>query len=260
MDRFRRISDLGIITVLIISLGFIVSNSMSHKQHLQVRNEVYSIERERIEGIQAAYNVTINYPQFDSTDEADMDMDRVNALIKDAAFSVYGKTSADAVAVLEEEMRDSHSYDGSLIDYDILQLEKDYISMVFSILYCVGGPSYMHQYPVTIDIKKGEYIYFNDSADLNGVLKALRSGNFEVYAGTYSEFTDEDAHGQDAISCFAETFEKQISKSITEGSFDRFSSQNIGIDEQYIYIYFPMEEGISFHGYYILCVPRNLLD
>lgn len=251
---------LGIIIVLIISLVFIVSNSTRNKRDLQVRNDVYSIEREKIEGVQEAYNVTINYPQFDSTDKADIDIDRVNALIKDAAFSMYGKTSVDAIVVLEEELQDSHSFEGSLIDYDILQLEKDYISMVFTIDYCVGGPSYMHQYPVTIDIKKGEYIYFNDSVDLNEVLKVLRSGSFEVYAGTYSEFTDEDAHGQDAISRFAETFEEQISKSIMKGSFDRFSSQNIGIDEQYIYIFFPLEEGISFHGYYILCVPRNLLD
>lgn len=96
--------------------------------------------------------------------------------------------------------------------------------------------------------------------DINEVLKVLRSGNFEVYAGTYSEFTDEDAHGQDAISCFTETFEEQISKSFTEGSFDCFSSQNIGMDQQYIYFFPPLEEGISFHGYYILCVPRNILD
>lgn len=258
--RYIKKIFLGTIIALIISLVFIVSNSTSHKQYLQLRNDVYSIEREKIEGVQEAYNVTINYPQFDSTDEEDIDIDRVNALIKDAAFSMYGKTSMDAIVVMEEEMRDSHSFEGSLIDYDILQLERDYISMVFTIDYCVGGPSYMHQYPVTIDVKKGEYIYFNDSLDINEVLKVLNSGNFEVYAGTYSEFTDEDAHGQDAISCFIETFEEQISKKITEGSFDCFSSQNIGIDQQYIYIFFPLEEGISFHGYYILCVPRNLLD
>lgn len=258
--RYKRKIFLGIIIVLIISSVFIVLAVTRHKQDLQVRNDVYSVEREKIEGVWEAYNVTINYPQFDSTDEADIDIDRVNALIKDAAFSMYGKTSADAITVLEEELRDSHSYEESFIDYDILQLEQDYISMVFTIDYCVGGPSYMQQYPVTIDIKKGEYIYFNDLEDFNEVLNVLRSGNFEVYAGTYSEFTDEDAHGQEAIRCFTETFEEQISKSVMEGSFDCFSSQNIGIDEQHIYIFFPLEEGISFHGYYILCVPRNLLD
>lgn len=150
---------LGIIIVLIISLVFIVSNSTRHKQDLQIRNDVYTIEREKIEGVQEAYNVTINYPQFDSTDEADIDIDRVNALIKDTAFSMYGKTSVDAIVVMEEEMRDSHSFEGSLIDYDILQLEKDYISMVFTIDYCVGGPSYMHQYPVTIDKKRRIHLF-----------------------------------------------------------------------------------------------------
>ena len=124
----------------------------------------------------------------------------------------------------------------------------------------MGGPSYHHQYLVTIDIENGEYIYFNDFVDIDAVLEVLKSGNFEVYAGTYSEFSDEDAHDPDVVSCFMETFQEQIRTSTTEGNFDRFSSRNIGLDQEYLYIYFPFEEGPSFHGYYILCVPRNLLD
>ena len=193
-----------------------------NNQTLQVKNEVYTLERERNEA--NIYNVTINYPQ------------------------------------LEEEVQDAHAYAGDVINYDILQLDNDYISLVFSIDSCVGGPSYTHQYPVTIDIEKGEYIYFSDFADIDVVQQMLQSGNFEVYAGTYSEFSDEDAHDSDVINLFAKTFRKQVSAGTTGEGFDRFSSQNIGLDQQYLYIYFPFENGISFHGYYILGIPRNQLD
>ena len=110
----------------------------------------------------------------------------------------------------------------------------------------------MHQYPVTIDIEKGQYIYFSDFADINEVLQALQTGNFEVYAGTYSEFSSEDAHAPDVIKQFSETFQEQVSASTT--------GQNIGLDQQYLYIYFPFEKGISFQGYYILGIPKNKLE
>lgn len=163
------------------------------------------------------------------------------------------------------------SYKESIVDHsDILLDERyaeaweykdnDYISLVFSIDSCVGGPSYMHQYPVTIDIEKGQYIYFSDFADINEVLQALQTGNFEVYAGTYSEFSSEDAHAPDVIKQFSETFQEQVSASTTGEGFDRFSSQNIGLDQQYLYIYFLFEKGISFQGYYILGIPKNKLE
>ena len=171
---------------------------------------------------------------------------------------MYGETSAEAITRLEGEVQDLNAYAGTEIDYDVLQLENDYISLAFSIDSCVGGPSYMHQYLVTINMEKGEYIYFSDLADLDEVQEVLQMGDFEVYAGTYFEFNEEDAHDPDVIHCFVETFKEQIRVSTTEGSFDRFSSQNIGLDKQYLYIYFPFEEGVSFHGYYILSVPRNL--
>ena len=104
------------------------------------------------------------------------------------------------------------------------------------------------------------YIYFSDFADINEVLQALQTGNFEVYAGTYSEFSSEDAHAPDVIKQFSETFQEQVSASTTGEGFDRFSSQNIGLDQQYLYIYFPFEKGISFQGYYILGIPKNKLE
>lgn len=259
--RYRKKYCLGIIFALIVilSLFYTVLNSMEKKQNLQIRNEVYSLKREKTENLQATYNVMVNFPQLEDAGDLDVDINKVNLLIKDAAFSMYGETSAEAITRLEEELQDSNAFEGTVIDYDVLQLENDYISLAFSIDSCVGGPSYMHQYLVTINIEKGEYIYFSDLADLDEVQEVLQRGDFEVYAGTYSEFSDEDAHNPDVINCFVETFKEQISANTTEGSFDRFSSQNIGLDQRYLYIYFPFEEGYSFHGYYILCIPLNLL-
>ena len=241
-------------------IGTETLNSMEKNQNLHIRNEVYSLYRERTENLQAPYYVMVNFPQLEDAGDLDVDINKVNLLIKDAAFSMYGETSAEAITRLEEEVRDLNAFEGTEIDYDVLQLENDYISLAFSINSCVWGPSYMHQYLVTINMEKGEYIYFSDLADLDEVQEVLQMGDFEVYAGTYFEFNEEDAHDPDVIHCFVETFKEQIRVSTTEGSFDRFSSQNIGLDKQYLYIYFSFEEGVSFHGYYILSVPRNLLD
>lgn len=257
---YRKEVFCGIVGILLISLivFYTVLNSMENKRTLQVKNDVYSLGRERNET--NIYNITINYPQLEDGIGLNIDINKVNSLLKDAAFSVYAKTYVKAVAQLEEEVQDAHAYAGDVIDYDLLWLDNDYISLVFSIDSCVGGPSYMHQYPVTIDIEKGQYIYFSDFADINEVLQALQTGNFEVYAGTYSEFSSEDAHAPDVIKQFSETFQEQVSASTTGEGFDRFSSQNIGLDQQYLYIYFPFEKGISFQGYYILGIPKNKLE
>lgn len=234
---------------------------MEKEQNLHIRNEGYSLYRERNERNESnIYSVTVNFPQLEDAGDSDMDINKVNLLIKDAAFSLYGETSEEAITRLKGEVKDLNAYAGAVIDYVILQLENDYISLAFTIDSCVGGPSYMHQYLVTINMEKGEYIYFSDLADLDKVQEVLQMGDFKVYAGTYSLFNEEDAHDPDVIHGFVETFKEQIRVSTTEGSFDRFSSQNIGLDKQYLYIYFPSEDRMSFHGYYILSVPRNLFD
>lgn len=164
---YRKEVFCGIVGILLISLivFYTVLNSMENKRTLQVKNDVYSLGRERNET--NIYNITINYPQLEDGIGLNIDINKVNSLLKDAAFSVYAKTYVKAVAQLEEEVQDAHAYAGDVIDYDLLWLDNDYISLVFSIDSCVGGPSYMHQYPVTIDIEKGQYIYFSDFADIN---------------------------------------------------------------------------------------------
>lgn len=44
---------------------------------------------------------------------------------------MYAKTYVKAVAQLEEEVQDAHAYAGDVIDYDLLWLDNDYISLVF---------------------------------------------------------------------------------------------------------------------------------
>ena len=65
----------------------------------------------------------------------------------------------------------------------------------------------------------------------------------------------------DVIKQFSETFQEQVSASTTGEGFDRFSSQNIGLDQQYlIYLFSLLEKGISFQGYYSLGIPKNKLE
>ena len=77
---------------------------MENKRTLQVKNDVYSLGRERNET--NIYNITINYPQLEDGIGLNIDINKVNSLLKDAAFSVYAKTYVKAVAQLEEEERE----------------------------------------------------------------------------------------------------------------------------------------------------------
>ena len=88
------------------------------------------------------------------------------------------------------------------------------------------------------------------------MLKVLQLGNFEVYAGTYFEF-DDDAHEPEIIDQFIKTFKEQVSVGIPEATFDRFSSQNIGLDKDFLYIYFPAKRIWSLHDNYILRIQRK---
>ena len=71
-----------------------------NNQTLQVKNEVYTLERERNEA--NIYNVTINYPQLEGSLGPNKDINKANSLLKDAAFSMYAKTYVEAAAQLEE--------------------------------------------------------------------------------------------------------------------------------------------------------------
>lgn len=201
--------------------------------------ETYSLERS--EGL--VFQVNIDFPQLKNTINGNTE--KANELLKDAAFSIQGKTADAAIALLEEEIQNPDCFDTIDVDYEILRLDENCISVVYEIYSYTGGASpHTHHYMTTIDIGKGEYIELRDFTSVEQLTETLRTGNFEVYTGTYSEFRDEDAHEQEAIGGFIES---------TESGFDRFSSQNIGLDEKNIYVSFPY--AISLHGYFILGVP-----
>ena len=224
-----------------------LEQSEGNEQTLQVSNEMYSLERS--EGL--AFHVNINYPQLKNTKNADTE--KVNELLKDAAFSIWGKTADAATALLEEEVEDLDCFETFEVDYDILWLDESCISVVYMVTSYTGGPSYRHHYMTTVDINEEKYIELDDVISIDQLTQTLRAGIFEVYTGTYSEFRDEDAHKPEEIENFVQAFKENLAYEKTESGFNRFSSKNIGLDDKNIYIYFPYN--ISLDGYFILCVP-----
>ena len=247
---------------LLVLLGLfcfqIAEKGEKSESPMQIQDESYILQKDRDEHGRFM-NINIQYPQL--TGEKNSDLDAANRLIKEAAFAVLcnGEEVEDVVAALEKEKEDLSTSTAYYVEYKILYLGDDCISMVFSMDFCVGGPSAYHDYVVTVDIKNGRYIYFNDYADIDKVLQIVLSGDFVVYEGTCNEVTDEEVHKPESLKRFTKIFREKIYTSETGGNFDRYSSQNIGLDEEYLYIYFniPNERWIvrSFHGYFILGIP-----
>lgn len=204
-------------------------------------------------------SVSIKYPKF--TGMEDLNLDNVNSLVKEAAFAPLcddGSTVEDAVAALEKEQENLSTSTSCDVDYKLLYVGDDYISLVFHMFACVGGPSAVHDYMVTLDIKEGRCVYFNDYADTSQALSAIVSGEFTVYEGTCNDVTEEYVHNSETCSRLAKIFRENIYAGGPDGKFDRYSSQNIGLDEEglYIFISVPDQDVVqSFHGYFILRIP-----
>jgi len=223
-----------------------LEQSEGNEQTLQVSNEMYSLERS--EGLY--FHVNINYPQLENT--KNVDTEKANELLKDAAFSIRGKTADVAIALLEE-VENLDRFEAFDVDYEILRLDESYISIVYMITFYTRGPSYTHHYMTTVDISTGKYIELDDIISIDQLTGTLQAGKFEIYIGTYRKLPDEDAHEPEAINSFIEALKENLALETTESGFDRFSSQNIGLDEKNIYVYFPYD--ISLNRYFILCVP-----
>lgn len=229
-------------------LGSQVSVEGADEAEGAVFDETYSLERS--EGL--FFQVNIDFPQLKNTINGNTE--KANELLKDAAFSIRGKNADAAIALLEEVIQNPYCFEAIDVDYEILRLDENCISVVYEIYSYTGGASpHIHHYMMTIDIGKGEYIELRDLTSVEQLTETLRAGNFEVYTGTYSEFRDEDAHEREVIEGFIEALKEKLSEEPTESGFDRFSSQNIGLDEKNIYVSFPY--AISLDGYFILGVP-----
>ncbi|MBD5548619.1 MAG: DUF4163 domain-containing protein [Lachnospiraceae bacterium] len=215
---------------------------------IEIRSEQYLLERNKEDG-SFWYRIEVNYPQIANASEA-CSMEKINMHLRDAAFSLYEKTYEEAITYLKENTE----YEASTeIEYDILQLSDVYISLIFNVVSVTGGPSYMQHYLMTINVSDGEYILLKDLENSDKLISLVESGTFEVFEGTYSELHEDYFHEPEAIKRLVEMLENELENHTLNGGFDRYSSQNIGMDEENLYFYFPFEE--AFHGYVILRVP-----
>lgn len=242
MKKIIKITFTGICFIF-IALCVLYFFMVKKVQTPQVFHEIYSLERN--EGL--TFHVNINFPQLKNT--KNVNASNVNELLKNAAFSIWGKNADAATALLEEEMEDLDCFESFEVDYEILWLDERCISVVYVITSYTGGPSYTHHYMTTVDISAGKYIELNEIISIEQLTQTLRAGIFEVYTGTYSEFQDEDAHKPEEIENFIQAFKENLAYEKTESGFNRFSSKNIGLDEKNIYIYFPYN--ISLDGYFM---------
>lgn len=218
------------------------------KRGYQIENKSNYYEGTFCENFEFNSNITITFPQIVNADE------RSNELIRQAAYSEWGKTYEEAIVFLEEWQKDSKLFESTVIDYETIYFTKNMASFLFNIFSVNGGPSYFHHYPVAINLRSNEYIQLCDLTSNNAVLEAIRNGNFKVYEGTYSEFDEADAHEQDIIDLMIQELETSLEKYPVGDGYSRYSSYNIGLDAEYLYLYvnFP---NIAFHDYMILCIP-----
>lgn len=245
MNRIKKNKLLFIgITVFVILTCII----LGQKRGCQIEKESDYFKGTFFENFESNSEITIIYPHIVNTDG------RSNKLIKQAAYSEWGTTYEEAIAFLEEWQKDSRLFESTVIDYETIYFTNDTASFLFNILSVNGGPSYFGHYLVAVNLRTSEYIQLCDLTSKNAVLEAIRNGNFKVYEGTYSEFDETDAHEQDIIDLMIQELEASLEKYPVEDGYSRYSSYNIGLDAEYLYLYVSLPN-IAFHDYMILCIP-----
>ncbi len=198
--------------------------------------------------------IAVDIPQIQIYGE---DAKQSNDLLRQAAFSLWEETYEDAAAYLEE-WQVSEEYEATEVTYEVLAFSEDYASFVFSIM-SFGGSTYHAHHCVSVNLHTKEYIRLEDIASTKQVLNAVKCGHFSVYIGTYSEFGEADAHEAEIIDLLTAKLEAFLSKETVQEGYNRFSSRNIGLDEDNLYLYVELPE-IAFHDYMILCIPLNALS
>lgn len=260
MDSNEKISkkifmEISLLILISLLCYLITEKGKNFEPFLQIQDKEFVLQKDRDEKGKLM-NINIKYPKV--TGSEDLELDEVNRLIENAAFAPLcaGETVENTVAVLEKEsIHRSISY---VVEYKLLYLGEDYISLAFHMFTCAGGPSSVQDYVVTVNMKNGEYIHFSDYADIVKVIPIMRDGDFLVYKGTCNDVTDEEIHKSEICSRLTTIFREKIRTTEMNGDFDCYSSQNIGLDEEYLYIYISVPDQSvvpSFHGYFILCIP-----
>lgn len=245
MNRIKKNKLLFIGIVAFVILTCII---LGKKRGCQIENESDYYKGTFFENFESNSEITITYPQIVNADE------RSNELIKQAAYSEWGKTYEEAIIFLEEWQKDSRLFESTVIDYETIYFTNDTASFLFNIFSANGGPSYFGHYLVAVNLRTSEYIQLCDLTSKNAVLEAIRSGNFKVYEGTYSEFDETDAYEQNIIDLMIRELEASLEKYPVEDGYSRYSSYNIGVDKEFLYLYVSLPN-IAFHDYMILCIP-----
>ena len=124
----------------------------------QIEDVVYSMHREAGEG--RFFDVEIHYPQLaDGTEEKKA---AVNERLKDAAFAIYGANAETEIEALNAEFEKMDRNESLNVTYELLEVNEEAISVVYSVDSFDGSRPYMQQYMVTVDRQKGQYLYFDD--------------------------------------------------------------------------------------------------
>ncbi|MDE7223053.1 MAG: hypothetical protein K2O34_04640 [Acetatifactor sp.] len=250
----NRIKKNKLLFIGIAAIAILTCIIFGQKRVCRIENESDYYKGTFFENRESNSEITIIYPQIVNTDE------RSNELIRQAAYSEWGKTYEEATIFLEEWQKDSGLFESTVIDYETIYFTNDTASFLFNIFSVNGGPSYFGHYLVAINLRTSEYIQLCDLTSKNAVLEAIRSGNFKVYEGTYSEFDETDAHEQDIIDLMLQELEISLEKYSVEDGYNRYSSYNIGLDAEYLYLYVNLPN-IAFHDYLILCIPlRDIIE
>lgn len=226
------------------------SDATTAVNNMEIKNEQYLLKIYKEDG-SIWYDIEVNYPQLFNTLKSGS-VEKANILLKDAAFSIYGKTYNEAKEHLKESEKGIRYESSVMVEYDILQLSDDYISLIFC-MDSFGWKAVRYQYLVTIDINNGEYISLTDLEDSLQMERLVESGNFQVMEGTYSELHEDFFHEPEVIKRLVKMLKDELKNNKLNDGFDIVSSQNIGIDEENLYLYLRFDE--AFHGYVILRVP-----
>ncbi|MDL2302722.1 hypothetical protein LJC58_10300, partial [Lachnospiraceae bacterium OttesenSCG-928-D06] len=215
-------------------------------EEMKISDESYLLERDSNEKF---FRVEINYPQFQEIKI--LHLEKVNLLIKDLAFCMLGgETYEDVISNLNEEKENIDISVGAFIDYEILHITENYVSLIFQAdIFHGSGPMYTNHYMSTIDLRTGECITFDDILQKEKIIELIQDDNYQLYEGDYNEFGDShsDVRKEEFINAIEYLLENSDSNS---NKYDKNSNRNCGLDDTSLYIYLQFSN--SLNGYIIL--------
>lgn len=271
---------------MFILLSGILAISMYGKQQIKknfivLTEASYQYEKEndwddRWRGV----HIEVHYPQIQSGSDADY---ITNNALRNTAFSffddveiheggIYTKelTYEEVLHRFEAKSQDPMTIYIATVEYKVLQCTTDYVSIIFSAEAGNGARVYSTQYVATIDVKTGQYVHIQDILNTEELMHIFADNHFEICVGTYSEVHEEDVRETENIVRYIGTFAEMCNKkagqpdwhpvqhTAADQHYDSDSCENIGIDEEGLYIYFT--DDMAFQGYFIFKIPWKYIE